>query len=103
MILFVCHSGSFTRPDYDNAMHTLIKRYIRVGYSSVIAPMWSLNTEILSTWLSTFMREVTSGQFVIDALFQANIAVKEEYICPEVYACLHLFGNPFLQIAKKTI
>ena len=103
LILFVCHSGSFTRPDYDNAMHTLIKRYIRVGYSSVIAPMWSLNTEILPTWLSTFMREVTSGQFVIDALFQANMAVKEEYICPEVYACLHLFGNPFLQIAEKPI
>lgn len=49
------------------------------------------------------MREVTSGQFVIDALFQANMAVKEEYICPEVYACLHLFGNPFLQIAEKPI
>ena len=40
ILLFVIH-GSFTRPDYDNAMHTLIKRYIRVGYSSVIAPMWS--------------------------------------------------------------
>lgn len=103
LILFVCHSGSFTRPNYDNAMHTLIKRYIRVGYSSVIAPMWSLNTEILPTWLSTFMKEVTSGQFVIDALFQANMAVKEKYICPEVYACLHLFGNPFLQIAEKPI
>ena len=103
LILFVCHSGSFTRPDYDNAMHTLIKRYIRGGYSSVIAPMWSLNTEILPTWLSTFMEEVMNGQFVIDALFQANMAVKEEYICPEVYACLHLFGNPFLQIAEKPI
>lgn len=47
LILFVCHSGTISRPDYDNAMHTLIKRYIRMGYSSVIAPMWSLNTEIL--------------------------------------------------------
>lgn len=26
------------------------------------------------------------------------MAVKEQYISPEVYACLHLFGNPFLQI-----
>lgn len=103
LILFVCHSGSITRSDYDNAMHTLIKRYIRVGYSSVIAPMWSLNTEILPTWLSMFMREVMNGQFVIDALFRANMAVKKEYICPEVYACLHLFGNPFLQIAEKPI
>ena len=84
-------------------MHTLIKRYIRVGYSSIIAPMWSLNTEILPTWLSIFMKEVMNGQFVIDALFKANMVVKEKYICPEVYACLHLFGNPFLRIAEKPI
>ena len=103
LILFVCHSGSFTRQNYDNAMHTLIKRYIRVGYSSIIAPMWSLNTEILPTWLSIFMKEVMNGQFVIDALFKANMVVKEKYICPEVYACLHLFGNPFLRIAEKPI
>ena len=67
LILFVCHSGSITRPEYDNAMHTLIKRYIRLGYSSIIAPMWSLNTEILPLWLTTFMGEVWNGRFVIDA------------------------------------
>lgn len=103
LILFVCHSGSFNRPDYDNAMHTLIKRYIRGGYSSVIAPMWSLNTEILPTWLDTFMGEIMSKQYVIDALYRANMAVKERYTSPEVYTCLHLFGNPFLQIAEKPI
>ncbi len=101
LILFVCHSGSITRPDYDNAMHTLIKRYIRAGYSSIIAPMWPLNTEILPSWLSTFMKELSNGQFIIDATFRANMAVKNEYISPEVYACLHLFGNPFLRIAEK--
>lgn len=66
LILFVCHSGSINLPDYDNAMHTLIKRYIRMGYSSVIAPMWSLNTEILPTWLKEFMDSVKNGSFVID-------------------------------------
>lgn len=103
LILFVCHSGSITRPDYDNAMHTLIKRYIRNGYSSVIAPMWSLNTEILHTWLSVFMSEIRNRQYVVDALFRANMAVKKQFISPEVYACLHLFGNPFLQIADRPI
>jgi len=82
-------------------MHTLIKRYIRSGYSAVIAPMWSLNTEILPTWLSTFMREVMNGHFVIDALYLANTAVKKKYTSPAVYACLHLFGNPYLQITDK--
>lgn len=103
LILFVCHSGSITRPDYDNAMHSLIKRYIRRGYSSVIAPMWSLSTEILPTWLDAFMGEIMSRRYVIDALYRANMAVKEKYISPEVYNCLHLFGNPFLQIAEKPI
>ena len=103
LILFVCHSGSITRHDYDNAMHTLIKRYIRAGYSSVIAPMWSLSTEILQTWLDVFMKEIMNKQFVIDALYKANMAVKEQFTSPEVYACLHLFGNPFLQIADKPV
>lgn len=100
LILFVCHSGTISRPDYDNAMHTLIKRYIRMGYSSVIAPMWSLNTEILPMWLEVFMESVHQGEFVIDAVFKANMAIKEKYISPVVYACLHLFGNPFLQIGE---
>lgn len=103
LILFVCHSGTISRPDYDNAMHTLIKRYIRMGYSSVIAPMWSLNTEILPTWLEVFMESVHQGDFVIDAVFKANMAVKERYISPVVYACLHLFGNPFLQIGDRPV
>ncbi len=103
LILFICYSGTITRPDYDNAMHTLIKRYIRNGYSSVIAPMWSLNTEILHTWLSVFMSRIEKGDFVIDALFKANMAVKKEFISPAVYACLHLFGNPFLQIRDEPI
>ena len=103
LILFVCHSGSITRHDYDNAMHTLIKRYIRAGYSSVIAPMWSLSTEILQTWLDVFMEEIMNKQFVIDALYKANMTVKVKFTSPEVYACLHLFGNPFLQIADKPV
>lgn len=103
LILFVCHSGTISRPDYDNAMHTLIKRYIRMGYSSVIAPMWSLNTEILPVWLEVFMESVHQGEFVIDAVFKANMAVKEKYVSPVVYACLHLFGNPFLQIGDRTV
>lgn len=101
LILFVCHSGTISRPDYDNAMHTLIKRYIRMGYSSVIAPMWSLNTEILPVWLGVFMESVHQGEFVVDAVFKANMAVKEKYVSPAVYACLHLFGNPFLHIGDR--
>ena len=47
--------------------------------------------------------ESINKQFVIDSLYKANMAVKEKITSPEVYACLHLFGNPFLQIADKPV
>lgn len=100
LILFVCHSGSISYKDYDNTMHTLIKRYIRMGYSSIIAPMWSLPTDILQTWLSVFMRQMTAGQYVVDAVYQANMAVKAECHAPSAWACLHLFGNPYLKVEQ---
>ena len=65
--------------------------------------MWSLNTEILPLWLTTFMGEVWNGRFVIDTLFSANMTIRQEFTSPEVYACLHLFGTPFLQIAERPI
>jgi hypothetical protein len=101
LILLVCHSGSITQTNYDNAMHTIIKRYIQIGYSSVVAPMWSLSTEIIPTWLSTFLECMDAGDYVVDAVFKANMQVKDEFIAPSAWACLHLFGNPYLQVGDK--
>lgn len=101
LLLFVCHSGTIQNTDYDNAMHTIVKRYLRMGYSSVVAPMWSLATEIIPTWLGSFMENLDAGDFVIDAVFKANMAVKEEYVAPSAWACMHLFGNPYLQISDS--
>lgn len=101
LILLVCHSGTFTQTNYDNAMHTIVKRYIQMGYSSVVAPMWSLSTEIIPTWLSTFLECVEAGDYVVDAVFKANMQVKDEFIAPSAWACLHLFGNPYLRISDK--
>ena len=61
LVLFVCHSGSIKYEHYDNALHTIVKRYLRMGYSSVVAPMWSLNWEIIPVWLDTFMKIIDSG------------------------------------------
>lgn len=58
---------------------------------------------ILPTWLEVFMESVHQGEFVIEAVFKANMAVKEKYISSVVYACLHLFGNPFLQIGDRPV
>ncbi len=101
LILLVCHSGTITQANYDNAMHTIVKRYIQMGYSSVIAPMWSLSTAIISTWLSAFLERMDARDYIVDALYKANMQVKDEFIAPSAWACLHLFGNPYLQIADK--
>ncbi|OWV24799.1 hypothetical protein B7988_13995 [Fibrobacter sp. UWB1] len=100
LILFVCHSGSMDNSNFDNAIHTMIKTFIRAGYQTVIAPMWALSTEILPNWLETFMTRFEEGDFVVDALYKANMAVKEKYPTPSAWANLHLFGNPYLHVQK---
>lgn len=101
LILFVCHSGSISYKGYDNAIHTMVKRYIRMGYSSVVAPMWSLSTAIIPVWLETFMNFMEAGAYVIDAVYKANMSVKERFVSPSAWACLHLFGNPYLQVSGQ--
>lgn len=99
-LLFVCYSGSISRTNIDNAMHTLAKKLIMKGYSSIVAPMWSLNTEIIKPWLSTFLDYMESGDYIIDAVFKANMKIKQEFIAPSAWACLHLFGNPYTRVAE---
>lgn len=98
LVLFVCHSGSIRHDSNDNAMHTIIKQYLSMGYSAVVAPMWSLATEILPCWLSSFIERINSHDYVIDAVYKANMSVKEEYVSVSAWGCMHLFGNPYLQI-----
>lgn len=101
LVLFVCHSGSMLHTSVDNAMHTIVKRYLRMGYSAVVAPMWSLATDILPCWLSKFMASINTHEYVIDAVYKANMAVKSEYTSVSAWGCMHLFGNPYVQINDK--
>lgn len=98
LVLFVCHSGSIAGSRLDSAMHTIIKDYLRDGYSAVVAPMWSLSTEILPIWLKEFLNQLNDHQYIIDAVYHANMAVKSNWPSASAWACLHLFGNPYVQI-----
>ena len=100
-VMFICHSGSITRSVYDNAMHTLVKQLILKGYSSIVAPMWSLPTDIIMPWLSVFLESLETGEYIIDAVFKANMRVKQDFVTPSAWACLHLFGNPYTRVSKK--
>jgi len=100
-VMFICHSGSITRSVYDNAMHTLVKQLILKGYSSIVAPMWSLPTDIITPWLTEFLESLENGEYIIDAVFKANTKVKQEFVASSAWACLHLFGNPYTRISEK--
>lgn len=100
-VMFICHSGSISHSVYDSAMHTMVKRLILKGYSSVVAPMWSLPTDIITPWLNVFLESLEAGEYIIDAVFKANMKVKELFIAPSAWACLHLFGNPYTRVADE--
>ena len=52
--------------------------------SWVIAPMWNLNVELLPIWLDTLMSVLNAGKYMVDAVYQANMKVKEQFISPTV-------------------
>ncbi|MBQ9339284.1 MAG: hypothetical protein IJS13_03005, partial [Paludibacteraceae bacterium] len=102
LILLVCHAGTMQAGNYDTAVHSIIKKFIKKGYCSIVAPAWSLSTEFVPLWLSTFMDEFANKkEYVIDAVFKANMAVKDAYTAISAWACMHLYGNPYLQVNEK--
>lgn len=101
LILLTCHSGSMKENGgYDVSIHSLIKKYIRKEYACVIAPMWSLSVDLTLSWLQTFFQELDTGKFTCEAVFAANMYIKSLYKSPYAWACMHLFGNPYLKISE---
>lgn len=99
LILLVCHAGTMNPGSYDTAVHTIIKKFIRKGYVSIVAPAWSLSTEIVPLWMKTFLDDfVNNKTYVIDAVYKANMSVKEEYKAISAWACMQLYGNPYLMV-----
>jgi hypothetical protein len=100
LILFVCHSGSMDKDFFQNKISALIKRFLDLGYRSIIAPFWALSIDVPPIWLPIFMQEFESGAPIVNCVWKANLAVKEQYLnsTPALWACLHLYGNPFLRL-----
>lgn len=101
LIMLTCYSGAIARYSYDNAMHTLAKKYLSNGYDSVVAPMWALSTEIIPIWLETFMINLTRGCVIVDCVYAANMSVKSRFPVPSAWANMHLFGNPFTRVVMR--
>jgi hypothetical protein len=95
-ILFVCHSGSIARALFRNKMLSIIRKFFDNDYHAVIAPFWSLHTSIPPIWLPAFLEALLAGQTISEAVFAANSCIYESNKNPGAWACLHLYGNPWV-------
>jgi len=100
LIFFVCHSGSISSTPFENSISSIVKRYIAKGYSSVIAPFWALHINIPPIWLPVFLKSMEEGKSIVQAVYEANLAVKEVYPTLAAWCCLHLYGDPQISLAK---
>jgi len=96
-ILLICHSGHTKHSLYGHQAHSLVRHFLKNGYSSVIAPFWSLHVDMVPIWLSAFIESVEQGNSISNSLLSATISVHREYPTPSAWACLHLYGNPKLR------
>jgi len=101
LIFFVCHSGSTRSEYFKNSISSLVKRYLREGYSAVIAPAWALHVYVPGIWLPVFLQSLQNGHNISTSMFNANMAVREVYPTPAAWACLHLYGDPHLTLEAQ--
>jgi hypothetical protein len=101
LIFFVCYSGSLKTEFFRNNVTSLVKRFIAQGYEAVIAPYWALDVTVPKYWLPELLNSLYAGQPISQAMHNANRKVYDQYPTPAAWACLHLYGNPNLQIEDK--
>lgn len=98
LILFVCHAGSSEKGAFDNKMQSFVRLFLESGYEAVIAPFWALSIDVPPIWLPAFLDSFNAGDTVMNSFYHASQVVKENYPTPAAWACLHLYGNPYLKI-----
>lgn len=96
-LLFVCHSGAMKTGLFRNQVLTLVRKFISAGYQAVIAPFWSLHISIPPIWLPEFFTSIRNQLTISEAVYKANCKVYESNKNPGAWACLHLYGNPYLK------
>jgi hypothetical protein len=98
LVLLVCHAGSMGRDLFRNKILSLVRKFLTSEYQAVVAPFWSLHISIPPVWLPEFLAFVKAGHSVSESVFAANKKVYEVNKNPGAWACLHLYGNPYLKI-----
>lgn len=100
LIFFVCHSGSTHTAPFSNSISSIAKRFLMNGYTSFIAPFWSMHVDIAPIWLPVFLDAINKETPIIDAVFNANMAVYKKFPTVAAWGCMHLYGDPHITISK---
>ena len=98
LILLVCHSGSSKLTPFKNSISSIAKKYITRGYKAVVAPYWSLHPIIVPVWLSEFLSVIDQGDEIVYAVHKANLKIHEIYPTIAASACMHLYGDPHIEL-----
>lgn len=95
VVLFVCSGGRVDMYPGASAVVGLVKRLLSQGVRAVIAPPWPLSADVPPHWLPTFLNQWSAGAPVIDACFQANLAVRASgRNDPQDCLAMTVYGDP---------
>jgi hypothetical protein len=98
LVLLVCHSGSMERDILRQKILSFVRTILHKGYQAVVAPFWSMHISIPPLWMPQFLTALRNSQPVSEAVYRANSYVYEVNKNPGAWACMHLYGNPYLMV-----
>jgi hypothetical protein len=95
VVLFVCSGGRIDKHPGASTTVGLAKQLLDRGCRAVIAPPWPLETSVPPYWLPAFLQAWNIGMPVIDACFEANVAVRSQLADdPAKYLAMTVYGDP---------
>ena len=99
VILFVCSGGRADKNPTANTTVGLVKQLLDRGCSCVVASPWPLDARVTYHWLPEFLHALKRGSPVIDANFQANLAVAQTFGTDLAKTlAMNVFGDPLRTI-----
>jgi CHAT domain-containing protein len=95
VILFVCSGGRADKHPAANTTIGLAKQLLDRGCTAVIASPWPLDARVTYHWLPVFLDRWKGGSLLMDANFQANLAVSNALSAnPAKCLAMTVFGDP---------
>jgi hypothetical protein len=93
-VLFVCSGGRVDSHPMSNTTVGLVKYALDAGCKCVVASPWPLDSRVPSYWLPAFLSAWEKGQPVVDAVFEANQAVKSRFSAEQRdYLAMSVYGD----------